>query len=148
MYNISTISRKCLNHKSLNGHICALKVKTANKSFTSYNINHFGSRLNKIGLLSDKSRISELKSTRLRTHTFLIDVSQLNQELMKEILQIKEFKQQTSVMHLNHLHMHLFMQNPLVWTSPPLKLEKLKRYTRRSSSSTWVKTRSKFQSRI
>ena len=67
-----------------------LKDKAANKSFTSYNINHFGSRLNKIGLLSDKSRISELKSTRLRTHTFLIDIKQLNRELMKEILQTKE----------------------------------------------------------
>jgi len=28
---------------------------------------------------------------------------------MKEILQTKRFKQQTSEMHPNHLHMHLFM---------------------------------------
>ena len=52
--------------------------------------------------------MTELKPARLRTHTFLIDIKQLNRELMKEILQTKEFKQQTSVMHLNHLHMHFF----------------------------------------
>ena len=35
--------------------------------------------------------------------------NQLNRELMKEILQTKAFKQQTSVMYLNHVHMHLIM---------------------------------------
>ena len=54
-------------------------------------------------------KFTELNFETLGTHTFLIDVSQLNQELMKEIPQTKEFKQQTSAMYLNHLHMHLFM---------------------------------------
>src|SRR6266542_6696729 len=92
-----------------NEHKCAFKGENANNSSLVYLINPFRANTQQISVLMCYSRISELNFEILSTHTFLIDVNQLNRELMKEILQTKAFKQQTSVMYLNHVHMHLFM---------------------------------------
>ena len=92
-----------------NEHNVPLKVRMQTILSLVYLINPFRECTQQISLLMCYSRISELNFEILSTHTFLIDVNQLNRELMKEILQTKAFKQQTSVMYLNHVHMHLFM---------------------------------------
>ena len=86
-----------------------LKVKMQTILSLVYLINPFREYTQQISLLMCYSRISELNFEILRTHPFLIDVNQLNRDLMKEILQTKAFNQQTSVIYLNHVHMHLFM---------------------------------------
>src|SRR6266498_4286687 len=81
-----------------------LKVKMQTILSLVYLINPFREYTQQISLLMCYLRVSELNFEILSTHTFLIDVKQLVSELMKEILQIKVFKQQTSVLCLMFVH--------------------------------------------